>query len=368
MYSLSGTESLVTPALLVFHAETQRNLETMIEIAGSPSRLRPHCKTHKMPAVASWWLELGVTRHKCATLAEAEMLADAGVPDILLAYPIVGANLNRVILFRQRYPQVRLIVLVDHPQPLKQLNDAFSKIDRTIEVLLDLETGLKRTGVPPGDRAIELYESIVTATHVQAAGLHWYDGHLHQSSFSERQAAVLAAWDSGEQLQVDLQARGLPVPTIVAGGTGSFPVYAQLTNPAIELSPGSCVFHDAGYGRQFPDLPFTPSALLLTRVISRPTPDRITLDLGYKACASDPPLEQRLVFPALPDSNIVLQNEEHLVLQTPQAERFAPGDELLAIPSHICPTSAMHKEAIVIRDGVPAERWSVTARDRQLEL
>jgi D-serine deaminase-like pyridoxal phosphate-dependent protein len=128
------------------------------------------------------------------------------------------------------------------------------------------------------------------------------------------------------------------------------------------------VFHDAGYGRQFPDLPFTPSALLLTRVISRPTLDRITLDLGYKACASDPPLEQRLVFPALPDSNIVLQNEEHLVLQTPQAERFAPGDELLAIPSHICPTSAMHKEAIVIRDGVPAERWSVTARDRQLEL
>src|SRR4029453_140978 len=102
--------------------------------------------------------------------------------------------------------------------------------------------------------------------------------------------------------------------------------------PAIELSPGTIVFHDWGYGESFPDLAFTPAALMLTRVISRPTADRVTLDLGYKAGASDPPAGNRVLFPDLPDAKAVLQNEEHLVLETAQAHRFQPGDELWAIP------------------------------------
>jgi D-serine deaminase-like pyridoxal phosphate-dependent protein len=136
----------------------------------------------------------------------------------------------------------------------------------------------------------------------------------------------------------------------------------------LELSPGTTVFYDAGYTSAFPDLQFQIAAVLLTRVVSRPSPDRVTLDLGYKACASDPPAGRRLVFPDLPDAEQVLQNEEHLVLKTPQADRFQPGDELVAIPWHICPTTALHKQVYVVSGGRLVGRWDVAARDRCLTI
>ena len=108
--------------------------------------------------------------------------------------------------------------------------------------------------------------------------------------------------------------------------------------------------------------------MLLTRVISRPTENRVTVDLGYKAVASDPPVGKRLTFPDLPDAKQVLQNEEHLVLETAQAQRYQPGDELLAIPTHICPTSALHKQVFVISDGDLVDRWDVASRDRWLTV
>ncbi len=118
----------------------------------------------------------------------------------------------------------------------------------------------------------------------------------------------------------------------------TFPVYATIDDPAIELSPGTCIFHDANYGEKFADLAvFKPAALLFTRVVSRPKPDRLTLDLGSKSVASDPPMGQRVVFPALPDARQVLHNEEHLVLETPDAGKYQPGDWLLGIPRHVCP-------------------------------
>ena len=117
-----------------------------------------------------------------------------------------------------------------------------------------------------------------------------------------------------------------------------------------------------------PTSKFTPAALLLTRVISRPTADRVTLDLGYKAVASDPPAGNRLRIPDLPDAKAVLQNEEHLVIETSQAERFQPGDELLAIPRHICPTSALHKQVYVVSGGQLVGTWAVASRDRMLTV
>jgi D-threonine aldolase len=141
-----------------------------------------------------------------------------------------------------------------------------------------------------------------------------------------------------------------------------------MTDPAIELTPGTCVLWDAGYGELFSDLKFRPAALLLTRVVSRPTADRLTLDLGTKAVASDPPLGKRVVFPDLPDARQVIHNEEHLVLETARAADFQPGDELLAIPRHICPTSALYKEMFVVSEGRIIGQWPVTARDRRLTI
>jgi D-serine deaminase-like pyridoxal phosphate-dependent protein len=158
------------------------------------------------------------------------------------------------------------------------------------------------------------------------------------------------------------------VPTIVAGGTGTFPVYAAMNEPTLELSPGTPVFYDAGYTAAFPDLPFQMAAVLLTRVISRPAEDLITCDLGTKACASDPPEGARLVFLDFPEAKQVLQNEEHLVLQTPRADQLRPGDELLAVPWHICPTTALHKAVSVVAGGRVVAQWPVTARDRWLTV
>ena len=151
-------------------------------------------------------------------------------------------------------------------------------------------------------------------------------------------------------------------------GAITFPVYAELDLPGMELSPGTCFLHDHGYGSRFRDLEYEWAALLLTRVISRPTPTRLTLDLGYKAVASDPPAGNRVLFPALPDAKAVLQNEEHLVLQTSHADRFQPGDELWAIPRRICPTSALHKEVYVVSGGRLIGTWAVASRDRKLTI
>lgn len=367
-YHVSDTSDIITPALLVFRELLEDNIDRMIQMAGDASRLRPHAKTHKMREVARLELARGITKHKCATFAEAEMLADAGVPDILLGYNLVGPNLNRAVKFRRKFPDVKLAVTADHPRPIAQLSEAMTAAGTSIAVLLDIDTGQHRTGVEPGDAARGLYGQIVAAPGLEPGGLHVYDGHQHQPSLAERISAVETQWQRVLQLRDDLHAAGWPVPRLVCGGTPTFPVYAPKHDPAIELSPGTCVFWDGGYGRRFPDLQFTPAAVLLTRVISRPTPDRLTLDLGYKAVASDPPAGQRVTFPELPDAEAVLQNEEHLVLQTPQAERFQPGDELWAIPTHICPTTALHKQAYVVSDGRVVDRWDVASRDRWLTI
>jgi D-serine deaminase-like pyridoxal phosphate-dependent protein len=171
------------------------------------------------------------------------------------------------------------------------------------------------------------------------------------------------------RLRQALEAEGLPVPRVVAGGTPTFPVFARLDVPGLECSPGTLVLHDHGYGTRYPDVSgFTPAALLLTRVVSRPTPTRVTFDLGYKAVASDPPAGKRLVLLGVDDYEAVLQNEEHLVIETPAAGRFRPGDEVLAIPTHICPTCALHRQAYVVEGGKVTGTWDIVARDRVLTV
>ena len=368
MYDINNTHDIITPALVVFRELVQKNLREMVRIAGSPERLRPHCKTHKMTQVVQMGLGAGITRHKCATLAEAEALARAGVRDILWAYAPVGPNVQRVVSFCQTFPQVALSVTFDHERPLRELNAAATQAAIQVEVLLDLDTGMRRTGIAPGAAARDLYRTAAGLPGIKAGGFHLYDGQNNQTDLEQRRQAVLAGWQAAQQLRKSLVADGLQVNRIVAGGTGSFPLYAEMDDPALEASPGTCIFHDAGYAAKYPDLSFTPAAALLTRVVSRPAEGRITFDLGYKACASDPPLERRVRFPRIPDARIVLQNEEHLAVETDQAQHFTPGDTCLAIPWHICPTCALHKEACIIEGGELVDRWAVAARDRQLTI
>jgi D-serine deaminase-like pyridoxal phosphate-dependent protein len=368
-YAIDGIEGVPSPALVVFLDLVEHNVNRMLEMAGSAERLRPHCKTHKMERIARMQLARGITRHKCATFAEAEMLARAGARDIFLGYNLVGPNMTRARAFLRRYPDVSLLVTADYAPAIVQLGEAVSNSGRTIGVLLDIDPGRGRTGVPVGREARELYALIDRTAGLQAAGLHLYDGHQRQSDLADRSVAVDGEWQKVAAFRDELLEAGHPVPRIVCGGTPTFPVYAQMQDPAIELSPGTCVFHDAGYGEAFPDLnTFIAAAVVLTRVVSRPTPQRVTFDVGTKAIASDPPMGTRAMFPSLPDAVQVIHNEEHLVVETADADRWKPGDATVVIPRHVCPTVALHEEAVIVSQGTIIDHWPVTARNRKIDV
>jgi D-threonine aldolase len=369
LYSIRDTSTIFSPALIFYKDMIERNIARAVEIAGTPGRLRPHVKTHKTREIVRMELAAGILKHKCATLAEAEMLAECGVTDVLLAYNLVGPNCTRMARLAHAYPKCRFAVLVDHAAAAQVLSDAMTANGQEIDVLLDVDPGQHRTGIAPGPDAAALYAHIASLPGLRPGGLHFYDGHNHQESLAERQAAVQKQLEPLLALRAALKEKRLPVPRLVLGGTPTFPIYARLGLPEVECAPGTCFLNDHGYGTRFADLSgFTPAALLLTRVISRPTPNRITLDLGYKAVASDPPAGQRCVLLNVPDAKAVIHNEEHFVVETPAADRFQPGDEVYAMPTHICPTCALHREAYIVEAGAVTDKWAIAARDRVLHV
>lgn len=365
MYAIADTTGLLSPGLLFFADLIKANITRAIEMATHADRLRFHVKTHKCPDIIRMGANLGITKHKCATIAEAEMVAACNAPDVLISYPIVGPNIERVASLILKYPQTRFSVLADHPVAIEALSQGITRAGLELDVLLDLDVGQHRTGIAPGPEAAEVYAAIARAPGLRPVGLHIYDGHHNQPDFAERQAAAMRQLEPVLNLRATLEAQGLPTPRFVVGGTPTFPVYARMDLPGLECSPGTLVLHDHGYGSKFADMAgFKPAALLLTRVVSRPTHTRVTFDLGYKAVASDPGPGKRLVLLNLPAHEQVLQNEEHLVIETPEATRFRPGDEALAIPTHICPTVALHQRAYVIEGGRCVGTWNITGRDR----
>ncbi len=361
--------TLASPGLVIFRDRLIANLDRMLSIAGDPTRLRPHCKTHKMEQIIRLWVERGVKKHKAATIAECEMLAIAGATDVLLAYNPVGPNVGRIVALAKKYPDCRFSCTTDHERPLRQLSAEAALARVTIGILLDVNVGMDRTGIAPSTpHAVELYSLTAKLPGLRPAGFHVYDGHRREVAIADRHAAVAAAWPRVVELRSKCEAAGIPVPTLACGGTPTFPCYAAMNDPAIELCPGTSVLHDAGYGNVFPDLPFAPAAAVVTRVVSRPAPDRMTLDIGNKAVAADPPRGARIYLPDLPDAVQDGHSEEHMGLITPFAERYQPGDVLLAIPMHICPTSALYDRVAVINDGRITTYWDVTSRNRRLTI
>jgi D-serine deaminase-like pyridoxal phosphate-dependent protein len=358
-------EDIPSPALVLGLDVVQENLRRMAAMAGDVTRLRPHVKTHKLPWLVQMQLDVGIEKYKCATIAEAEMCAKAGATSVLLAYQMVGPNVGRFLTLQRKFPATEFLTLVDDAGAWRALGEAARLAGLRVETLLDLDVGQHRTGIPPGPEALAAYEEMSRIPSLIPGGLHAYDGHLCQPNPSEREAACADAFAPVFALRAQLLAKGLSVPRLVAGGSPTFPFHARRGD--VECSPGTVVLWDAGSAAGQPDLDFSCAAVVLTRVVSKPGPDLLCLDLGHKALAAEMP-PPRAIFPALPDPEVVKHSEEHLLLRTPEAGAFAVGDKLLAAPWHICPTVALHAEAVLVEQGRVTGTWPIEARARKLTI
>ncbi len=354
-----------SPALLIYPERVEENVRRLIALVGDPNRLCPHVKTHKLSELVRMQMNLGIRKFKCATIAEAEMLADCGASDILLAYQPVGPKLLRLIQLAKKFPKINFSVLIDDEQALRSLSRAVTEAGLTIDVFLDIDCGMHRTGISNEEKAIALYRLLNALPGVRPTGLHAYDGHLADSDPAVRTQKCDAGFAIVTALREKLSQAGFSVSRIVAGGTPTFPIHAQ--RPDVECSPGTCVLWDEGYGSRCRDLDFLHAAVLLTRVVSKPGPNRLCLDLGHKAVAAENP-HPRVVFLNLPDAKAVIHSEEHLVVETERAGEFPVGACLYGVPWHVCPTVALHSEVVVIKNGEAKERWRTTARDRILTI
>ncbi len=364
-YAVANSSDVPSPALLVFPERVAHNVRKMIAIAGGPERLRPHVKTHKLPELVRLKRGLGIQKFKCATIAELEMLGDTGVEDALLAYQPVGPNAKRFVEVVYAFPSTRFAAVVDNISSARDIAMIARARNLTVELLLDVDCGMQRTGIPPGREAFELYHFLSSTAGICAGGLHAYDGHIHDAEPALRFASASRAWALTETLRSELLNAGFQVPRVVAGGSPTFPFHAS--TPCTECSPGTTVLWDAGSLAGLPDMDFLSAAVMLARVASRPGANRLCLDLGTKSIASEMPAP-RVRLLGLEDAEMVMHNEEHLVIETREAARYAPGDVIYGIPWHVCPTVALHDHVHVVRYNRVDIRWHVMARRRVISI
>jgi D-serine deaminase-like pyridoxal phosphate-dependent protein len=358
-YKTASEASIATPCILLFPDRIEENISRMIRISGDARRLRPHVKTHKIAEVIGLQLQQGIKRFKCATLAEVAMVAAAGGKDILLAYPLLGPGIRQWFDLIDRYPECSLSLTIDSQAAIDQLEDYALKKGKQVDLFVDIDNGMHRTGVSP-EGAKVLVDSIVNNPNFKFRGLHIYDGHIHESDPADRKAHCENDFEAVSTLLDQLEQEGIEVEELACGGTPTFPIHACY--PARTLCPGTTILWDAGYDRKIPDLEFLPAAVVAGRVISK-TEQQLCLDLGYKAIASEMN-HPRLHFLELEAGEVINHSEEHLVLQCEKAKLNAIGDLVYALPTHICPTMALHEQVYVVRDQKISETWEVVARKR----
>ncbi|MGC4035791.1 MAG: D-TA family PLP-dependent enzyme [Chitinophagaceae bacterium] len=365
-YEIKNIAELDSPVLVIFTDRVKRNIQTAIKMVGDIDRLRPHIKTHKSPDVTRLMIDAGITKFKCATIAEAEMLGQCGAKDVVLAYQPLGPKLKRFIEVIKKYSATQFSCLTDNKAAVKEQADAFASAGLVIPVYLDLNVGMNRTGINPGDQAIELYKYASGLKGIKVNGLHAYDGHLRNQDIELRTKECNEGFAFVKQMKEDLEKSGYAVPVVIAGGSPAFPIHAKRKN--VECSPGTFVYWDKGYTDLCPEQDFLPAAVLVTRIISLPSPTRITADLGHKSVAAENEITRRIFFLNADNVKPVGQSEEHLVLEVNAGHSYKVGDILYGIPFHVCPTIALYERAYTIENGKVTGEWKTIARDRKLTV
>jgi D-serine deaminase-like pyridoxal phosphate-dependent protein len=365
-FTLTEPNELNTPALLVYPERIKYNLNLLKSMIDDVTRLRPHVKTHKCPEVVLLTMAAGIQKFKCATIAEAEMLGICQAKDVLLAYQPIGPKINRFIKLIKAYPLTLFSCLVDNEQSAQNIALHALNAGLQIDVYIDLNVGMNRTGIAPGQEALQLYLDCAAKNGMNPVGLHAYDGHIRDTDLKIRTTRCDAWFLVVEKLQQDIKKKGHPEPIIIAGGTPTYSVHCK--RKKVECSPGTFIYMDEGYGSAFNDIAFLQAAMIATRIISRPDETKLCLDVGHKSVAAENPLDKRVFFLDARDLEPISQSEEHLVVEAMKGHLYKVGEVLYGLPYHICPTVALYEKVYTVENYEVTGKWRNIARDREINI
>ncbi|WP_422080469.1 alanine racemase [Ulvibacterium sp.] len=360
-YHTQAVHTIDSPALFVFPDLIHRNIQNACNLTkGQNTVLRPHVKTVKCSEVIKMALQQGISRFKSSTISESELLAMAGVHDVLLCYQLSKVKALRFDALRKMYPKTIFSSLIDNMDSARLLSELFK--EHPMDVFVDINLGMDRTGILP-EQTLDLIRACSDLEGLNIAGLHGYDGHVHSPDTDIRKTESNRIFGQMKNLRQEVQTYLKRKIKVVMGGSPSFAYYAK--KDEIECSPGTIFFWDAGYRYNYPELPFVPAAVLLTRIVSIVNENLLCFDLGSKAVAADPP-QPRVEILDLENQSIVGQYEEHLVVEVPDTSKYRVGQPFFAIPYHICPTVNLYETLEVIREGNFVDTWTVPARNRKI--
>ncbi|MET7330759.1 alanine racemase [Nonomuraea sp. NPDC005650] len=352
---------LDTPALVIDLDAVRANITEMAEAAAKHGvRLQPHIKTHKMPELARMQLDAGAGGITCAKLGEAEVMADAGIDDILLAFPIWGEpKLRRLAALRER---ARIRVSLDSPEVAAGLGRLGGP---PVEVLVEVDTGQHRLGRPPGRPTADLVAEIAAVPGVEVVGLLTLAGHAYHSRTPAELAETARREGADLVATAELCARdGIELREISVGCTPTARHAAGVAG-VTEIRPGTYIFNDTAMMRLGVATEQTAAARVLTTVIARPTPERVVFDAGTKCLTSDgsgTPDWIRAV--GLPYLHMDFLNEEHAVahLEPGHHGELPVGTRAQLIPGHACSAVNLFDLAYGVENGQVTTELRVAAR------
>lgn len=346
-----------TPALVLDVTAMERNIKRMADFfADSPCKLRPHFKAHKTPEIAKRQLAAGsVTGITCATVGEAEVASEF-CDDILIANQVIGSDkLGRVAAIAER--GIDMKIAVDSIEGLEQAAASVDKGGTEIGVLVDVNVGMPRCGVQPGEPAAALARRISDTAGVRLRGAMGYEGHA--VGIPDREKRAPAATAAMEALIASVKAirdAGLPCDIVSAGGTGTFDITGRIEGIE-EIQAGSYVLMDTAYAKL--DIPFEHAFWVVGTVVSRPSPSLCVLDSGHKACTEDhgnPSVRD------IEGASVMFLSDEHASLIIPPDSPLRVGDRVQLVPSHIDPTINLHDVFYVIEGDNVVDVWPIVSR------
>ncbi len=356
-------DTIDTPALLLDLDVFERNLEALDRsLAGRRVRLRPHAKAHKCPEIARRQVARGAVGICCQKVSEAEVFVESGIADVLVVNEIVGAaKLARLARLAGR---AAVGVCVDDEGNVGELAQAAADAGSRLDVLVEVDVGANRCGVPPGPSVLALARRVAASSRLRFAGLQAYHGRAqHLRAPEERRAAIRGAVDELRATLALLEANGLPAAMVTGAGTGTYELEAD-SGVYTELQPGSYVFMDADYGRNLdadgrPVSRFAQSLFVLATVMSRTRPSRAVVDAGLKAHSVDSGMP---LVCGVPGARYTRPSDEHGVIELDGPGTLVLGQKVRLIPGHCDPTVNLHDWLICVRGRLVEDIWPIAAR------